>query len=49
MMNDIFWELIDEGVMVIYKDDILTFSGQTKEQHHTIVVWVLDILSKHWL
>src|SRR5882724_6565533 len=30
-------------------DDILIFSGQTKEQHHTIVVWVLDILHRHWL
>jgi len=30
-------------------DDILIFGGQTKEQHHTIVVWVLNILHKHWL
>src|SRR5882724_6023045 len=38
MMNDIFKELIDEGVVTIYIDNILTFGGQTKEQHHEIVV-----------
>ena len=46
MMNDIFKELINEGVMSIYMDDILIFGSQTKEQHHTIVVKVLDILGK---
>src|SRR5882724_9458824 len=30
-------------------DDILIFSGQTQEQHHEIVVRVLDILRKHCL
>src|SRR5882724_9857473 len=30
-------------------DDILIFSGQTKEQHHAIVVWVLDILWQYCL
>src|SRR5882724_1615026 len=49
MMNDIFRELIDKGVVVIYMDDILIFSGQTMEEHHTIVVQVLDILCRHWL
>src|SRR5467141_3958724 len=49
MMNDIFQELIDEGVVVIYMDDILIFGGQTKKDHHTIIVWVLDILHKHQL
>src|SRR5882672_10722492 len=49
MMNDIFWELIDEGVVAIYMDDILIFGGQTKEEHHAIIVWVLDILCKHQL
>src|SRR5882672_2522596 len=37
MMNDIFQELIDEGVVVIYMDNILIFSGQTKEEHHAII------------
>src|SRR5882724_6105907 len=49
MMNDIFRELIDEGVVVIYMDDILILGGQTKEEHHTIVVRVLDILRRHRL
>src|SRR5882724_4619499 len=31
MMNDFFKELIDEGVGTIYMDNILIFSGQTKE------------------
>src|SRR5882672_7092019 len=49
MMNDIFRELIDKGVVVIYMDDILIFGGQTKEEHHAIVVRVLDILHRHRL
>src|SRR5882724_3850245 len=49
MMNDIFRELIDKGVVVIYMDDILIFGGHTKEEHHTIVVRGLDILCKHRL
>ena len=47
MMNNIFKDLIDEGVMTIYMDDILIFGGQMKEKHHTIVVKVLNILWKH--
>jgi len=34
MKNDIFSDLIDKGVGAICMDDILIFSGQTKEQHH---------------
>ena len=49
MMNDIFKELIDKGVVTIYMDKILIFSGQTKEQHCAIVVHVLNILQKHRL
>jgi len=49
IMNDIFQELIDERVVVIYMDDILIFGGQTKEQHHTIIVLVLDIFHRHQL
>jgi|SRR5882724_259164 len=29
-------------------DDTLIFGSQTKEQHHTLIVWVLDILHRHW-
>ena len=49
MMNNIFKELMDEGVVTIYMDDILIFGGQTKVQHHEIVVRVLNILCKHHL
>src|SRR5882724_3706524 len=49
MLNDIFKDLINEGVMTIYMDDILIFGGQMKEKHHTIVVKVLNILQKHRL
>jgi len=31
-------ELIDEGVVTIYMDDILIFGSQTCEQHHKTVV-----------
>ena len=30
-------------------DDILIFGSQTKDQHHTIVERVLNILHKHWI
>jgi len=49
MMNNIFQELIEKGVIVVNLDDILIFSGQTKEQHHAFVVQVLNILHKHQL
>jgi len=49
MMNDIFKELINEGVVTIYMDDILISGSQTKEQHHEIIVQVLNILCKHHL
>src|SRR5882724_8896571 len=49
MMNVIFKELIDEGIVTIYMDDILIFGSQIREQHHEIVVRVLDILRKHHL
>src|SRR5882724_10500710 len=49
MMNNIFKELINEGVVTIYMDDILISGSQTKEQHHEIIVQVLNILCKHHL
>ena len=49
MMNNIFKEIIDKALVTIYMDDIIIFGGQTKEQHHVIVVLVLDILWKHHL
>jgi hypothetical protein len=33
MMNDIFHDLIMEGVVCVYLDNILIFSKMLKEQH----------------
>ena len=42
-MNDIFKTLIDEGVVVIYIDDILIFT-EWLEEYHEIVWNTLEIL-----
>ena len=42
-MNDIFKELIDEGVVVVFMDDILIFT-ESLEEHCKIVQRVLEIL-----
>jgi len=36
MMNDIFWDLIAEGIMVVYLDDILIFTRTEKEHAKAI-------------
>lgn len=43
MMNDLFKDLIDEGFVVVYMDDILIFS-ETLEHHRQLVRRVLKIL-----
>jgi Reverse transcriptase (RNA-dependent DNA polymerase) len=43
MMDSIFKELITEGIVVVYLDDILVFT-KTPEEHQEIVQRVLDIL-----
>ena len=48
MMNDILRELINEGHVVVYLDDILIFT-ETLEEHRKIVCRVLEILQKHKL
>ena len=43
MMNDIFKELIDEGFVAIYMDDILVYT-QTIKHHQEVVALILDVL-----
>jgi len=40
MMNDIFRDLIAEGIMVVYLDDILIFT-RTEEEHAKAIRQVL--------
>ena len=48
MMDRIFEDLISEGVVVVYLDDILIFT-KTLEEHQKVVQQVMEILQKHGL
>jgi len=48
MINDIFPDLIAEGIMVVYLDDILIFT-RTEEEHAKAIRRVLQVLQKHKL
>src|SRR6267143_1301705 len=48
MMNNIFEELISEGIVVVYLDDILIFI-ETIDKHWKVTCWVLELLEKHKL
>jgi len=48
MMNDIFQDLIAEGIMVVYLDDILIFT-RTEEEHTKAIRQVLQVLQEHKL
>jgi len=48
MMNDIFQDLIAEGIMVVYLDDILIFT-RTEEEHAKAIRRVLQVLQEHKL
>jgi hypothetical protein len=48
MMNEIFQDLITEGVVSVYLDDILIFTNSL-EEHHQITHLVLDYMCKHKL
>lgn len=48
MMNDLFKDLIDEGVVIVYIDDILIFT-EDMTLHREVVRKVLDILKQNKL
>jgi len=48
MMNDIFQNLIAEGIVVVYLDDILIFT-KTKEEHKQVVRQVLQVVKENKL
>ena len=48
MMNDIFKDLIDEGYVAVYMDDILVYTHMIK-YHQEVITRVLDVLRKHRL
>ena len=48
MMNEIFVDMILEGVVVVYLDDILIFT-KTLDEHREITRWVLGRLVAHEL
>jgi Reverse transcriptase (RNA-dependent DNA polymerase) len=49
MMNHIFRDLIDEGYVTVYMDDILIHTPNDPSLHQNIVHCVLKILSEHHL
>jgi len=48
MIDDIFKDLISEGMVVVYLDDILIFT-ETLEEHQKITRHILELLEKHKL
>jgi len=46
MMNELFKELVDEGAVVVYIDDILIFTA-TLEEHRRVVRRVLEVLAEN--
>ena len=46
MMDTIFEDLISEGVVVVYLDDILIFT-KTLEEHQEVVQRVMELLQQH--
>jgi len=48
MMNTLFWDLVNQGKVIIYMDNILIFL-KTLEEHSGVVKKVLRILSNNKL
>ena len=48
MINDIFWDLIVKGIIVVYLNNIFIFTRMVEE--YAQAVWrVLEIFAKHKL
>ena len=47
MMNNIFHDLINEGYVTIYMDNILIHTPNDYELHHQVVNNVLQVLTDH--
>ena len=48
MINNIFWDLIVEGIMIVYLNNILIFT-QTLKEHYKTVCRVIEVLNKYKL
>ena len=48
IMNDIFWDLIAKGIMIMYLNNILIFT-QTLKDHYRVIYRVLKVLVEHKL
>jgi len=48
IMNDIFQDLIAEGIIVVYLDNILIFT-RMEEEHAKAIRWVLQVLQENKL
>jgi len=48
MMNDIFRDLIAEGIIVVYLDNILIFT-RTEKEHAKAIRWILQVLQENKL
>jgi hypothetical protein len=48
MMDEIFKDLISEGIVVVYLDDILIFM-EMLEEHHVVTCRVMEVLERHKL
>ena len=49
MMDSIFADLISQGLVLVYIDDILIYGGRNPKEHQNIVREVLHILRKNQL
>jgi len=48
MMNNIFWNLIVKGIIIVYLDNIIIFIW-TLDEYYMVVCRVLEILAKYKL